>query len=97
MGYKRSTPDAIMVQCNNGTQIEVNPAYDFTKDEWFRLPEAEMIRIREERKRQKISCGNDNKTVVRKTTTVGVQDNIRLIQQRISAIESNTGDGQSRA
>ena len=34
---------------------------------------------------------------MREITTGGVQDNIRSIQQRISAIESNTGDGQSRA
>ena len=36
-----------MVQCNNGTQIEVHPDYDLTTNEWFRLPEAERIRIRE--------------------------------------------------
>ena len=86
-----------MVQCNYGTQVEVRPACEFTIEEWFRLPEAERIRIREERKRYKRSHGNDNKTVVRKITTGGVQDNIRLIQQRISEIESKTVDGQSRA
>ena len=45
-GYKHSRSDAIMVQCNYGMQIEVHPAYDFTTDEWFKLPEEEMIRIR---------------------------------------------------
>ena len=69
-----------MVQCNIGMQIEVDPAYDFTTDEWFRLPEAENIRIREERTRYKRSCGNDDKTVVSEITTGGVQDNIRSIQ-----------------
>ena len=44
-----------------------------------------------------MSHGNDNKTVVRKITTGGVQDNIRSIQKRIPAIELNTGDIQSRA
>ena len=38
-----------MVQCNDGTQIEVHPDYDFTSAEWSRLPQAEMIIIREER------------------------------------------------
>ena len=56
-----------------------------------------MIRIREERTQYKISRRNENKTVVSQITTGRVQDDIRLIQQRISAIESNTGDGQSRA
>ena len=86
-----------MVQCNDGTQIEVHPAYEFTTDECFRLPEAENIRIREERTRYKSSHGNDNKTVVIKITTGGVQDDIRSIQQIISGIESNTGDVKSRA
>ena len=57
----------------------------------------ERIRIREERKRYKRSRGNENKTVVSKITTGGVQDDIRSIRQRISQIESNTEDGQSRA
>ena len=48
-GYRRSRQDARMVQCHDGTQIEVHPAYDFTSDEWQRLPEAERSRIREER------------------------------------------------
>ena len=78
-------------------QIEVHPAYAFTTDEWFRLPEAERIIIIEERTRYKKSRGNNDKIVVSEITTGGVQDNIRSIQQRISAIESNTGDGQSRA
>ena len=30
LGYKRSISDARMVQCNDVTQIEVHPAYDFT-------------------------------------------------------------------
>ena len=85
-----------MVQYIYGTQIEVHTDYEFTSEEWFSLPEEEMIRIREERKQYKRSLGNDNKTVVRKITTGGVQDDIRSIQQRISAIESDTGDGQSR-
>ena len=37
-GYKQSRSDARKVQCNNGTQIEVHSAYDFTTDEWFKLP-----------------------------------------------------------
>ena len=69
-----------MVQCNDGMQIEVHPSSDFTIDEWFRLPEAERIRIREERTWYKISRGNDDKIVVRKITTGGVQDYIRSIQ-----------------
>ena len=86
-----------MVKYNGGMHIEVHPAYDFTTDDWFRLPEAEKIRIREEKTRYKRSRGNDDKTVVRKITTDGLQDNSRSIQHRISEIESNTGDGQSRA
>ena len=86
-----------MVQCNDGTHIEVHCAYEFTTDEWFRLPEAERIRIREERTQYNRSRGNGYRIVVRKITTDGVQDDIRLIQQRISAIEFNTGDGQSTA
>ena len=35
--------------------------------------------------------------VVSKTTTGGVQDDIKSIHKRISEIESNTGDGKSRA
>ena len=66
-----------MIQCNNGTQIEVHPSYDFTTDKWFRLTEAERIRIREEMTRYKKSRGNDDKIVVRKITTGCVQDNIR--------------------
>ena len=45
--YKRSRSNARMVQCNDGTQIEVHPACELTTNEWFRLPEAESIRIRE--------------------------------------------------
>ena len=78
-GYKRSRSDARMVQCNNDMHIEVHTAYDFTTNKWFRLPEAERIRIREEMTRYKMSCGNGNKTVVRKITTGGVQDDIRSI------------------
>ena len=96
-GYKRSIPDDRMVQCNDGMQIVVHPAYDFTADEWFRLPEAKNIWIRGERTQYKRSRRNDDKTVVRKTTTGGVQEYIRSIEKRISAIELNTGDGQSRA
>ena len=69
MGYKQYIYDVRTVQCNDGTQIEVHPAYDFTTDEWFRLPEAERIIIREEKTRYKRSHGNENKTVVRKITT----------------------------
>ena len=97
MGYKRSRSDSRLVQCKDGTQIEVHPAYDFTTNDWFRIPEEESIRIREERKRYKRSRGNDNMALVSKITTGGVQDDIRSIQKRISEIESNTGDGQSRA
>ena len=85
-----------MVQCNDGTHIEVHLDYYFTTDECFRLPEAERIRTIEERTRYKRSCGNDNKTVVREITTGGVQDNTRSIQQIISAFESNTGYAKSR-
>ena len=80
-----------MVQCNDGTQIEVHPVYEFTTDEWFMLQEGERIRIREEGTRYKRSRDNDNKTVVSEITTGGVQDDIRLIPQRISAIDLNTG------
>ena len=73
-----------MVQCNNGTKIEVHPAYDFTTDEWFRLQEADSISIREERTQYKRPCGNVNKTVVREITTGGVQEDTRSSQQRIS-------------
>ena len=90
LGYKRPRSNARMVQCNDGTQIEVHPAYDFTTNKWFWLTEAERISIREERTRYKRSRGNDDRTVVSEITTGGVQDNIRSIQQRISAIESNT-------
>ena len=86
-----------MVHCNNYMQIEVHPDYDFTTDEWFRLPEAEMIKIREESTQYKMSLENENKTLVSEITTGSVQDDIRSIHQIISAIESNTGDGQSRA
>ena len=55
-------------------------------DRWFWLPEAEMIRIKEERTQYKISRGNDNNTVVSEITTGGVQDDIRSIWKRISAI-----------
>ena len=68
-----------MVHCNDGIQIEVHTSCDFTTYEWFRLPEAERIRIREERTRYKRSPGNDDKIVVSEITTGGVQDNIRSI------------------
>ena len=73
-----------MVQCNNGTQIEVHLAYEFTTDKWFRLTEAERISIREESTFYKRSRGNDNRTVVRKITTGSVQDDIRSIHQKTS-------------
>ena len=96
MEYKQSRSDARMVQYNDGTHIEVHPAYEFTTDEWFRILEAERIRIRESRKWYKRSRGNDNKTLVIKIRTGGVQNDITSIQQKISAIELNTGDGKSR-
>ena len=60
-------------------QIEVHPSYEFATDKGFRLPEAESIRIREERTGYKSSRVNDDRKVVREITTGGVQDNIRSI------------------
>ena len=80
-----------MVQCNDGTHIEVQPSYDFTSDEWYELPEADKITIGHVK--------NDGGNVISEITTGGksmVQEYIRKIQQRISAIESNA-DVQSRA
>ena len=45
-GYRRSRSDARMVHFNDGTKIEVHPAYDFTSDKWSRLPEANKTKIR---------------------------------------------------
>ena len=83
-----------MVKCNDGTHKDVHLAYDLTTNKWFRLPHAEMIWIIKERTRYKRSHGNDDRTVVSKISTGGVQDNIRSIPYIISAIESSTGDGQ---
>ena len=33
LGYKQSRSDSRMVQCNNVTQIEVRPSYDFTTNQ----------------------------------------------------------------
>ena len=88
-----SISDAIMVQCNDVTQIEVHPAYDFAPYGWYRLPKAEKIIIIEERSRNKISRGNNGGAIISQIRTEGngmVQDNIRKIHQRISSIESNT-------
>ena len=77
----------------------MHPAYYFTSDEWYRLLEAEKIRIREEQSRHKRSRVNDCGTVISEITTGGngtVQYNNRTIQQRISVIESNA-DVKSRA
>ena len=38
-GYEQSRSDSRMVQCKDGTHIEVHPSCDFTTDEWFRLTE----------------------------------------------------------
>ena len=77
----------------------MHPVYDFKSDEWYNLPEAEKIRIREEQSRHKRSRVNDCGTVISEISTGGngtVQYNNRTIQQRISVIESNV-DVQSRA
>ena len=37
-----------MVRCNDVSQLEVHLSYDFTNNEWNRLPEAEIIMITEE-------------------------------------------------
>ena len=82
-----------MVQCNDITHIEVQPTYYFTSDDWYRLPEAEKIRIIEAQSRHKRSHGNDGGTVISEIKTGGnskVQDNIRRIQHIISTIEYNT-------
>ena len=38
-----------MVQCNDVSQLEVHPSYDFTDDECHRLTDTEIINITEER------------------------------------------------
>ena len=60
----------------------MHPVYDFKSDEWYNLPEAEKIRIREEQSRHKRSRGNDGVTVISEITTGGnstLQDDIRTI------------------
>ena len=89
--YRRSRPDARMVRCSDGTQIEVHAAYDFTNDEWFRLPETERIRIADERARYKRARTNnyDQASVgVSEVTTSTENDDIANLRNRISAIES---------
>ena len=75
-----------MIKCNDDTQIEVHPTYDFKLDECYRLPEAEMIIIKEEQSLYKSSYENDGGTVISEITTGGnglVQVKIRTIQHRI--------------
>ena len=50
------------------------------------IPEAERISTREIKIGYKRSHGNDDRILVMKITTGGVQDTIRLIQLRISEI-----------
>lgn len=92
-GYKRNRDDARMVQCNDGTQIEVHPSYDFTSKEWYKLPEAEKIRIREERNKYKRSKVSDSATVISEITTgnLTVKDELKSMKHRISAMESIAG------
>ena len=86
--------------------MEVRPSYDFTNDEWHRLPEEEIIRITEEMARYKISCtsryGFDTVSVSMSEITTEnendvntVQSQFQILQQRILAVETEIYAGQS--
>ena len=60
-----------MVQCNDDTHIEVHPSYDFTSYEWYKLPEAEKVLIKEGRSIHKRSHENDGGTVISEITNEG--------------------------
>ena len=91
-GYRRNRSDARMVRCSDGTEIEVHPAYDFTDDEWFRLPEAERSRITDERTRYKRARTNryaDQQSVAMSEITTTDNIEMQRLSNRISAVESS--------
>ena len=102
-GYRRSRQDARMVQCHDGTQIEAHPVYDFTSDEWQRLPEAERSRIREERTRYKRSRRGgrdaDNDTIISEISvgvkTTALQDHLREFGRQIQELDTAVADTRS--
>ena len=86
--------------------MEVQPSYEFTNNEWNRLPEAERISITEEKERCKRSLtnryGSDTSSLAMSeiktanandVNTVHVQ--LKIIQQIISAVKIESNDGES--
>ena len=76
-----------MVKCNDVPQLEVHPSYEFTKDECHRLPEAEIIRITEERSHYKIPCtnryGGDTSSVAMSETTTANENDVNTVHVQL--------------
>mmetsp|Transcript_13016 Transcript_13016/g.24451 ORF Transcript_13016/g.24451 Transcript_13016/m.24451 type:complete len:201 (+) Transcript_13016:1082-1684(+) len=49
-GNKRNHTDARFIIDTNGSHMEVHPSYDFSSDEWRRIPQEEQKHLRQERK-----------------------------------------------
>ena len=86
-----------MVRCNDGSQFQVHPSYEFTNNEWHRLTEAERIIITEERENYKRSrtkrYGGDTISLeLSEITTSNTNDvitvhiQLKILQQIISAV-----------
>ena len=102
---RRGRPDARMIRCTDGTEIEVHPAYKSSATEWNLLPEAERNRIISERsnyKRQRVDGHNNGTSSVISELTTNNQGDVRSIvesvqnlQHQISSLVSHPSDNDN--
>jgi hypothetical protein len=99
-GYKRSHRDARMVQCTDGSQMEVHASYRLTDDQWHILPEAEKTRILTERANYKRSRGYNNnpddRSTISQLTTITGGDDIRSISESVNNLQRQISNLQSQ-
>ena len=95
-GQKRSHPDARMVRCTNGTEVEVHASYKLRNDIWNLLPQAERDRLIRERaayRNQRQRTGGDDRYTVSEVTTDvrSISETLTRIQAQFSSLSQAGG------
>ena len=99
-GQKRSHPDARMVRCNDGTQVEVHASYKLKNDVWNNLPQAERDRLIRERasyRRTRQRNNDDDRTTVSEITTDfrSISETLTRMQAQLSSMSNDNQDGSA--
>ena len=90
-GRNRSHPDARMVQCTDGTQMEVHASYKLKSHQWNILPQAEKNRITRERaayRRSRQRNNDDDRSTVSEITSDvrSMSETLTRMQAQISSL-----------